>query len=117
MSLKDNYLKLTANNPYSLTRKGIKRGIIQSIMRGSMPKVNEAYEVAKALGVTVERLLIGKDESVNEDVEKIMLILNKFNDVQVYNVLKYVKFIEQEIQAPPSELRAPKKKGKGGADG
>lgn len=66
MSLKDNYITLTKKlgGPYTLLSKGIKRGIINSIMRGSYPKINEAYEVAKALGVSLERLLIGEDRHV-----------------------------------------------------
>ena len=54
MSLKNNYIKLSEKfgGPYTLIKKGIKRGIISSIMRGSIPKANEALEMARVLGVT-----------------------------------------------------------------
>ncbi|MBM4056508.1 MAG: hypothetical protein FJ264_17950 [Planctomycetes bacterium] len=60
-SLKDNFLDLSKKfgKPYSLRNKGIKKGIIDSILKGSIPKINEAYEVAKVLGVTMEELLTG----------------------------------------------------------
>jgi len=63
-SLKDNFIELSKKigKPYSLESKGIKRSIIQSILKGSMPKTNEAYEVAKVLGVTMEELLTGNYE-------------------------------------------------------
>ncbi len=67
-SLKDNFLELTKKfgKPYSLRAKGIKTGIINSILKGCIPKLNEAYEVAKVLGVTMEELLTG-----NYDAKKI----------------------------------------------
>ena len=60
-SLKDNFLELSkkSGKPYSLRAKGIKTGIINSILKGCIPKLNEAYEVAKVLGVTMEELLTG----------------------------------------------------------
>ncbi len=72
MSLKDNYIELTKKfgGPYTLLSKGIKRGIINSIMKGGYPKINEAYEVAKVLGVSLERLLTGEDRYVFSIVEQ-----------------------------------------------
>ncbi len=66
--LKDNFLELTKKfgKPYSLRAKGIKTGIINSILKGCIPKLNEAYEVAKVLGVTMEELLTG-----NYDAKKV----------------------------------------------
>lgn len=60
-SFKENFLELSKKigKPYSLRSKGIKKGIIDSIMKGSMPKINEAYEVALVLGVTIEELYVG----------------------------------------------------------
>lgn len=68
MSLKRNYIELTKKfgGPYTLISKGLKKGVINSIMRGGYPKINEAYEVAKVLGVTMEELLTG-----NYDEKKI----------------------------------------------
>ena len=62
MSLKENYIKLSKKfgGPYTLISKGLKKGVINSIMRGGYPKINEAYEVAKTLSVTIEELLTGK---------------------------------------------------------
>lgn len=60
-SLKDNFLELSKKfgKPYSLRNKGMKRSIIDSILKGSNIKINEAYEVSKILGVTMEELLTG----------------------------------------------------------
>lgn len=61
MSLKDNYLryakKLGGN--YAICHKGIKDHVIASILRGSDISVSKAYEVAQALGITVEELYTG----------------------------------------------------------
>jgi len=85
MSLKDNYIKLSKKHggTHALISKGIKQGIVNSIMKGCMPKINEAYEVAKVLGVTMEELLTG---SFNEKkvytpeqqkyIDKLIEILN-----------------------------------------
>ncbi len=72
MSLKDNYIELSKKlgGPYSLISRGVKEGIVRSIMRGSIPRAHELYEVAKVLGVTVERLLTGKDTHLVCDVEQ-----------------------------------------------
>ncbi len=63
MSLKNNYIKLSKKfgGTHVLINKGLKRSIIDSIMRGSDISVSNAYEVAKILGVSVERLLTGED--------------------------------------------------------
>lgn len=63
MSLKDNYIKLSKKfgGPYSLTKKGIKLATINSILRGSKIHVTTACDVAHVLGVSVERLVTGKE--------------------------------------------------------
>lgn len=62
MPLKNNYIELSKKfgGPYTLIRHGVKRSIIDSIMRGSMPAADAVYEVAKILGVTIEELLTGE---------------------------------------------------------
>jgi hypothetical protein len=63
LSFKNRYIKLSTEKfggPYALISRGIKKGIVQSIMKGSMPKIHEAYKVAKILGVSLETLLTGK---------------------------------------------------------
>ncbi len=64
MSLKDNYIKLSKKfkGPYALKSKSLSMSTITSIMRGSDIGVSKAYEVAKALGVTMEELLTGNYE-------------------------------------------------------
>lgn len=71
MSLRENYIKLSKNlgGTHSLISKGLKKSIVDSIMRGSDIGATKAYEVAKILGVTVEELLTGKKE--NEAKEEI----------------------------------------------
>lgn len=68
MSLKENYIKLSKNlgGTHSLISKGLKKSIVDSIMRGSDIGATKAYEVAKILGVTMEELLTG-----NYDVKKV----------------------------------------------
>ena len=63
MSLKDNYIKLSKKfgGPYSLTKKGIKLATINSILRGSKIHVTTACDVANVLGISVERLVTGKE--------------------------------------------------------
>lgn len=71
-SFKDNYIELSKKfgGKYALLKKGIKRGVIQGILRGSIPKANEAYLVAQALNVTLEELITGKsiEENVSQNV-------------------------------------------------
>lgn len=58
-SFKDIYLELTekVGGPYSLITKGVKRTIIESVMKGSTPSLENAAEIAKVLGIPLERLL------------------------------------------------------------
>lgn len=44
---------------YSLVKKGVKEGTIDSIMKGSMPAADALLTVAKALNVSIEDLLSG----------------------------------------------------------
>lgn len=70
-TLKNNYIELSKKfgGTHALISKGIKKGIVNSIMRGSIPKANELYKVAKILGVTVEELLTGEHkESMHKKV-------------------------------------------------
>lgn len=62
MSLKENYIKLSKKfgGPYALTKKGIKRGWIVSILQDSDIGTKKTYEIAKVLGVTMEELLTGE---------------------------------------------------------
>ena len=62
MSLKLNYLELSKKfgGPYTLIKKGIKRGWIDSITQGSDIGLSKAIEVSKILGVTAEELYTGK---------------------------------------------------------
>lgn len=124
ISLKNNYIELSKKfgGPYSLISKGIKRGIITGILRGSMPKINEAYVVAKVLGVTLEQLLGEKeiepptpdtielhDKTEREYVEKLLIILRTKQD-------KTVKAIIQNIDAfmdNPDRKREDSKKSTG----
>lgn len=61
-SFKNNYLEFTKvlGGPYSLMSRGIKRGVITGIMRGSMPSIDNAYKIAQVLGVSLEHLLTGQ---------------------------------------------------------
>ena len=61
-SLKDNYIELSKKfgGTHALISKGAKKGIVNSIMRGSIPKANELYAVAQILNVSVETLLHGE---------------------------------------------------------
>ncbi|MCC7202409.1 MAG: hypothetical protein IT393_07110 [Nitrospirae bacterium] len=101
-SLKDNYIEFSKNHggTHALISKGIKKGIVNSIMRGSIPKANELYEVAKVLGVTVEELLTGdnpdvvllQDKDEKEYVEKLLRIFREKQD-------KTIVAIKQNIEA------------------
>ena len=73
MSLKDNYLKLTKKygGPYYLVKKGIEKGWIVSILRGSDISIGRAYAISKVLGVTLEELYPGglQAERISEHPE------------------------------------------------
>jgi hypothetical protein len=62
MSLKSNYLELSKKfgGPYTLIKRGIKRGWIDSIIQGSDIGLSKAIEIAKTLGITVEELYTDK---------------------------------------------------------
>lgn len=65
MSLKENYIKLSKKfgGTHILIGKGLTRAVVNSIMRGSDIGVSRAYEVAKALGVTMEELYLGTENA------------------------------------------------------
>ncbi|OHB39912.1 MAG: hypothetical protein A2099_07960 [Planctomycetes bacterium GWF2_39_10] len=105
-SLKDNFLELTKKfgKPYSLRAKGIKTGIINSILKGCIPKLNEAYEVAKVLGVTMEELLTGNyDEkkiySPEEQkyVDKLIDILRNNDNSKITTTKNFLDFIKRDV--------------------
>lgn len=114
MSFKNNYIELTKKygGPYSLVKKGIKKGIIESIMQGSMPSLDRAYIIAQALGVSLERLLTGR-ETMPEVPEK----------EKYYELIPHAKGALSGGQGtvPPGELKGwlwiPKKYLPGGGDG
>ena len=62
MPLKDNYIELAKKfgGPYTLTKKGVKKSIVDSIMRGSCPKADELLPIAQVLSSSIEELLTGK---------------------------------------------------------
>ncbi|MDE2216551.1 MAG: hypothetical protein KGJ87_05225 [Planctomycetota bacterium] len=95
MSLKNNYKELSKKlgGHYTLIKKGIKRGWIDSIMQGSDIGVSKAYEIAKVLGVTMEELLTGNYEEKKvyspdkqKYIDKLIEILNG-NDDQKKNAI------------------------------
>lgn len=45
-------------------QKGLSRYVINSILRGSDISLSKAYEVAKALGVTMEELYLGAEKAL-----------------------------------------------------
>lgn len=95
MSLKDNYIKLSKKfgGTHALINKGLKKSIVNSIMRGSDIGTTKAYEVAKVLGVTMEELLTGNYEEKKvyspdkqKYIDKLIEILNG-NDDQKKNAI------------------------------
>lgn len=68
MSFKNNLIKLTENfgGPYFLVKKGIKRGLITSILQGSDTGLSNVFMIANALEVPIG-LLIGEDKKSNAD--------------------------------------------------
>ena len=64
MSLKNNYLKLTKSlgGPYALIDKGIKKGLITSILQDKDTRLSSIRMIAKALEVPVELLIAEEHE-------------------------------------------------------
>lgn len=83
-------------------------------MRGSIPKANELYEVAKALDVTVEELLTGQapetillqDKDEREYVGKLLRI---FREKQEKTVIAIKQNIEAFLDNPDREVEQAKK--------
>ena len=90
MSVKDNYLKLSEKfgGPYSLVKKGIKRGLIDSIVQGKDVRISNVKQIAEALGVTVG-VLVGekKPEDLHKDRRE------PFNDVEREYVRKLLDIL------------------------
>jgi len=63
MSLKNNYIEQSKKfgGPYALINKGISKGLIDSIMRGSIPKADGLISIAKFFDTTVEELVSSED--------------------------------------------------------
>lgn len=53
--------------PYSLVKKNVKEGTIDSIMKGSMPAADALLAVARALDVSIEYLLADTPEALVRD--------------------------------------------------
>lgn len=90
MSLKSNYIELSKQfgGTHTLINKGLKKSIVDSIMRGSDIGVSKAYEAAKILGVTMEELLTGSfdekkvySQEEQKYIDKIVSIIRN-NDEQ-----------------------------------
>lgn len=73
MSFKDNYLTLTKKfgGPYCLTKKGLSRSIVDSILKDCDISISRAYKVAQVLGVSMEELYPGgpQAERISEHPE------------------------------------------------
>lgn len=106
MSFKNNYIELSKKfgGPYALITKGVKKGVINSIMRGGYPKINEAHEVAKVLGVTMEELLTGnyneeKIYSTEEQkyINKLIDILRSNNNTKISTTKNFLDLIKRDV--------------------
>lgn len=98
MSLKDNYLKSTKNlgGPYSLTKKGIKRSVIGSILEGKDVRISNILKVTKALGITVEALVTGeaeKEHMVCEEPLTYLRNLQPFTDEEKKYLVKVLDIL------------------------
>lgn len=72
MSLKDNLLKLTKNSggPYALVNKGIKKGLITSILQEKNTRLSNVRMIADALEVPIE-LLIADERVIEMDLKSV----------------------------------------------
>lgn len=86
MSIKDNYLKLSEKfgGPYALVKKGIKRGLIDSIVQGKDVRISNVIQIAQALGITVGEL-------IGEEVEKISRV--QYNQEEVKYIDKLLAIL------------------------
>lgn len=68
MTFKDRYLQETKKfgGPYALEAFGIKKGIITGILKGSIPKANNALKIADVLKVDLRWLVNGGEQEKNQ---------------------------------------------------
>ncbi|WKZ14042.1 MAG: hypothetical protein QY317_08985 [Candidatus Jettenia caeni] len=106
MSLKANYIELSKKfgGTHVLISKGLKKSIVNSIMRGSDIGATKAYEVAKFLGITVEELLTGKfDEKriyTTEEqkyIDKLVEILRSNDEQKITTVTTILDSLKRDV--------------------
>lgn len=92
MSLKDNYLELSQKygGPYRVMKLGIKKSIIDSIMRGSSPKAAELLPVARALDTSLEELLEGPNAAHSKPTPEKIAFINAQREKEYVNKLKKI---------------------------
>ena len=106
MSLKENYLKFSKNTggKYGIVKKGVKRSVIESLLTGYKINVYDAYEIAKALGITVEELITKEPTKnasfdIDKDILKITELLDQYPEfkttiLQLLENLSKIKELE-----------------------
>ena len=91
--------------PFSLASKNVNRNIIDSIMRGSDIAVSSAYEIAKALDITIEELLTGEEPQVKAPIadygytDKFTTILKSGNETAIGIVKGTIDTAYNQIEA------------------
>lgn len=103
MSLKYNYIKLSEKfgGPYSLVKKGIKKGLIDSVLQDSDVKVSNVIQIALALGVSVEELIVA--EKPDGEVAKIPLV--EYNNEEVKYIDKLLSVLRGHDEAKKSTVK------------
>jgi transcriptional regulator with XRE-family HTH domain len=84
---------------------GLKKRTIDSYLRtqGFTPSVDAAYSIAKALGVSVEYLMTGNEDSkdrplstLHKDVQEIALVSEQLNVKDRHTVLSLAKILKNQ---------------------
>lgn len=103
MPIKDHYIKLSEKfgGPYALMKKGIKGGLINSIMAGKDVRISNVIQIALALGVSVEEL-IGAEKPDGE-VAKIPLV--EYNNEEVKYIDKLLSVLRGHDEAKKSTVK------------
>lgn len=103
MSLKYNYIKLSEKfgAPYSLVKKAIKKGLIDSVLQDSDVKVSNVIQIALALGVSVEELIVA--EKPDGEVAKIPLV--EYNNEEVKYIDKLLSVLRGHDEAKKSTVK------------
>ncbi len=98
MSLKDNYIKLSEKfgGPYAMVKKGIKGGLINSIMAGKDVRISNVIQIAHALGVTVGEL-------IGEEVAKIPIA--QYNQEEVKYIDKLVSVLRGHDESKKATVK------------